>query len=177
MIKNGPYKLGKEKIDILYANSKMKDDEIYKFLQKKKKAINRYPNVIALGQKDQFQDMMNIGGYFDDEAFDFVPRTFIFPQERERFIKYQSKHKDAMFIGKPQKGAKGDKIVLFNDLRQVPFTLEDNMVVQRYIQKPLLIDKLKFDLRMYVVIMGIEEGETKAFLADEGLARFCTMNY
>lgn len=82
-----------------------------------------------------------------------------------------------MFIGKPQKGAKGNKIVLFNDLRQVPFTLEDNMVVQRYIQKPLLIDKLKFDLRMYVVIMGIEEGEIKAFLADEGLARFCTMNY
>lgn len=33
MIKNDPqYKLGKEKFDILYANSKMKDDEIYKFL-------------------------------------------------------------------------------------------------------------------------------------------------
>jgi hypothetical protein len=30
---------------------------------------------------------------------------------------------------------------------------------------------------MYVVIMGIEEGNIKAFLADEGLARFCTEKY
>lgn len=51
------------------------------------------------------------------------------------------------------------------------------MVVQRYLDKPLLVDNLKFDLRMYVVIIGLKEGEMKAFLANEGLARFCTTLY
>lgn len=82
-----------------------------------------------------------------------------------------------MFIAKPQKGSQGKDIMLFNDLRQVPFTLEDSMVAQRYIDNPLLVDGLKFDLRMYVVVTGIKEGQMSAYLADEGLARFCTEKY
>lgn len=51
------------------------------------------------------------------------------------------------------------------------------MVVQRYIADPLLVGNFKFDLRVYVVITGIKEGHFQAFLADEGLARFCTEKY
>ena len=51
------------------------------------------------------------------------------------------------------------------------------MVVQRYIDDPLLIDGFKFDLRIYVVVTGINEGEMHAFVSDEGLARFCTEKY
>lgn len=32
----------------------------------------------------------------------------------------------------------------------------------------------KFDLRVYVVVSGTKDGKMTAFLADEGLARFCT---
>ena len=51
------------------------------------------------------------------------------------------------------------------------------MVVQRYIDNPLLVDGFKFDLRIYVVVTGINEGEMHAVIADEGLARFCTSKY
>lgn len=51
------------------------------------------------------------------------------------------------------------------------------MVVSRYISDPLLINGMKFDLRVYVVVTGINEGDIHAFIADEGLARFCTEEY
>jgi hypothetical protein len=47
------------------------------------------------------------------------------------------------------------------------------MVVQRYISNPLLVDGYKFDLRVYVVIVGTNP--LSAFVCDEGLARFCTV--
>ena len=49
------------------------------------------------------------------------------------------------------------------------------MTVQRYIDNPLLVDGLKFDLRIYVVICGFDP--IHAFIADEGLARFCTVSF
>ena len=48
------------------------------------------------------------------------------------------------------------------------------MVIQRYIHNPLLVDGLKFDLRIYVVIAGTYP--LSAFICNEGLARFCTVN-
>ena len=51
------------------------------------------------------------------------------------------------------------------------------MVVQRYINNPYLLNGLKFDIRLYIVITGTNEGLTHAFLADEGLVRFCTTEY
>ena len=51
------------------------------------------------------------------------------------------------------------------------------MVVQRYIGNPMLIDGFKFDLRVYVVVSRTKDGEIASFLADEGLARFCTQTY
>jgi len=51
------------------------------------------------------------------------------------------------------------------------------MLVQRYLDKPLLLGGYKFDLRIYVVVTGLKDGDMHCFLADEGLARFCTSKY
>lgn len=53
--------------------------------------------------------------------------------------------------------------------------LSAEMIVQRYIHNPLLVGGYKFDLRIYVVIMGTNP--ISAFVCDEGLARFCTEKY
>ena len=41
----------------------------------------------------------------------------------------------------------------------------------------MTLDGYKFDLRIYVVITGVKDGEVEGYLCDEGLARFCTVKY
>ena len=41
--------------------------------------------------------------------------------------------------------------------------------------KPYLIDNLKFDLRIYALILGVEP--VRVFVFQEGLARFATEEY
>ena len=48
-------------------------------------------------------------------------------------------------------------------------------MAQTYIDNPLLVDKLKFDLRLYVLLFGIQP--LRIYLFDDGLARFATTPY
>lgn len=68
-------------------------------------------------------------------------------------------------------------MAIFKEFRELPFSMEGkDVVVQRYLDKPLLMDGLKFDLRVYVVLVGINADSIRAYICDDGLARFCTVS-
>lgn len=68
--------------------------------------------------------------------------------------------------------AQGKGIKLYNNIEQLE---GKNGIVQTYINNPLLIENLKFDLRIYVLIMGCDP--LRIFIYDEGLGRFATQKY
>ena len=51
----------------------------------------------------------------------------------------------------------------------------ESCIVSRYIPNPLLINDLKFDLRIYVLISSFDP--LRIYIYDEGLARFACETY
>ncbi|XP_016120937.1 tubulin polyglutamylase TTLL11-like, partial [Sinocyclocheilus grahami] len=118
------------------------------------------------------------------EEYNFYPRSWILPEEYQlfstqiRLLKDNDSTLKPTFIVKPDSGSQGDGIYLIRDpadLRVISGAQIKQAVVQDYIQKPLLIDKLKFDIRLYVLVRSLEPLEI--YIAKEGLSRFCTEPY
>ena len=76
-------------------------------------------------------------------------------------------------ICKPDFMSQGKGIFLTHDIDAIP--LNETSVVQEYINSPYLIDCLKFDMRIYVLVMSCDP--LKIFLHKEGLVRFATQPY
>lgn len=59
-----------------------------------------------------------------------------------------------VFIAKPSAGCQGDGIVLIRKMSEIP-KIGQEWIVQPYIDKPLLLNKKKFDFRLYVLISSV----------------------
>ena len=127
---------------------------------------------------------MNLGRTLDvmqqlfPEAYDFHPQQWFLPQQFPEFFratrKLTSCGQKPVFIVKPDEGCQGEGIYLISDPRNFVFN-QRSYVVQEYLSSPLLLDKLKFDLRVYVVVTSLDP--LKIYISREGLARFCTVPY
>ena len=60
-----------------------------------------------------------------------------------------------------------------DNIENVP--TDENVIISRYIPNPLLINGLKFDLRIYVVVTCIDP--LRIYVYNEGLTRFATEKY
>lgn len=78
-----------------------------------------------------------------------------------------------MYIVKPESGCQGKGIFLTNNAEDL--SPEDHYVVQQYIKKPMLIDDLKFDCRLYVMLFSVDP--LRIYFFKEGMARFSTEPY
>jgi tubulin polyglutamylase TTLL6/13 len=80
---------------------------------------------------------------------------------------------------KPDCLSQGKGIFLTNNVDDIVFQTNNNpnerIVVQEYLKEPFLIDNLKFDIRLYVLITSCDP--LKIFLYHEGIVRFATEEF
>lgn len=74
---------------------------------------------------------------------------------------------------KPEASSQGKGIFLIKNIDKAP--LNEPMVIQKYIQNPLLIQGLKFDLRIYVLVVSVEP--LVIYIYKDGLTRLATDEY
>ncbi|XP_077087171.1 tubulin polyglutamylase TTLL11 [Siphateles boraxobius] len=146
--------------------------------------VNKFPGMIEMLRKINLSRAVRTMQELFPEEYNFYPRSWILPEEYQlfstqiRLLKDNDSTLKPTFIVKPDSGSQGDGIYLIRDpadLRAISGSQIKQAVVQEYIQKPLLIDKLKFDIRLYVLVRSLEPLEI--YIAKEGLSRFCTEPY
>jgi tubulin polyglutamylase TTLL5 len=108
----------------------------------------------------------------------FLPLTFNLPKEFSQFsAKFHEDQlcdqQDNIWIMKPIGKSRGRGIKLVNNIADLSYV--DNIVVQKYIRNPLLLDGYKFDMRIYVLVTSIHPLE--AFVYKEGFARLSTEKF
>lgn len=79
-----------------------------------------------------------------------------------------------VFIVKPENSCQGQGINLISKFQDLEFN-NYRQIVQEYIENPYLIDGLKWDLRIYVLLCGLDP--LRILVYNEGLARFATVPY
>lgn len=145
----------------------------------KTQKINHFTGMLEICRKKSLARNINrISAMFGSE-FDFTPKTFVLPGDMPEFLSQFAGKKRKTFILKPDAGCQGKGIALAQDAETALSALEslgtDNVVAQRYLPKPFLIDGYKFDLRVYVLVISCDP--LRVFLYNDGLARFCTEKY
>ncbi|XP_040338126.1 tubulin polyglutamylase TTLL11 isoform X3 [Herpailurus yagouaroundi] len=146
--------------------------------------VNKFPGMTEMVRKITLSRAVRIMQNLFPEEYNFYPRSWILPDEFQLFVAQVRMVKDGdpswkpTFIVKPDGGCQGDGIYLIKDPSDIRLagTLQSRpAVVQEYICKPLLIDKLKFDIRLYVLLKSLDPLEI--YIAKDGLSRFCTEPY
>uniref|UniRef100_A0A2K5M9A8 Tubulin polyglutamylase TTLL11 n=2 Tax=Cercocebus atys TaxID=9531 RepID=A0A2K5M9A8_CERAT len=146
--------------------------------------VNKFPGMTEMVRKITLSRAVRTMQNLFPEEYNFYPRSWILPDEFQLFVAQVRMVKDddpswkPTFIVKPDGGCQGDGIYLIKDPSDIRLagTLQSRpAVVQEYICKPLLIDKLKFDIRLYVLLKSLDPLEI--YIAKDGLSRFCTEPY
>ena len=108
--------------------------------------------------------------------FDFVPYTLVLPRESEALRQNMEKDPGQWWIVKPVASSQGKGILISNKFNEIIKVAKGtHMVASHYISNPLLMDGLKFDLRIYVALTSINP--LRLYIYEEGLTRFCTTPY
>jgi len=150
--------------------------------------VNHFPCANELGRKDRLAKALEAAAArCPGGAFDFTPRTFCFPGDapawaaemvRAAAAAAEPRDNDApppvprLYIAKPPALSRGRGVRVVT-ASQV--TTNRRLLVQRYIHPPHLLDGLKYDLRLYVLVTSVTP--LRAYLHTSGLVRFATAPY
>lgn len=145
--------------------------------------VNHFPGTEALDDKAKLaaglSEMARRFPAWFDGSQRVHPRSFVMPDDIEA-LRETLLEKDAAapwWLLKPPNGGsgKGIRLVTRDELFR---TARDELrpyVCQEYVANPHLIDGLKYDLRVFVLVTSFEP--LVAYLFDDGVVKFCTTPY
>ncbi|OQR92907.1 tubulin-tyrosine ligase family [Achlya hypogyna] len=141
---------------------------------------NHFPGSLELGRKDKLcSNILRMQRKFG-EFFEIIPETYITTNKDGRlFMQAYAADPKALWILKPPNQCCGRGIKLVSGAADYKFEPDKCYVAQargsRYIAQPYLINGLKFDMRLYVLVTSFDP--LRVYLFDNGLVRFCTQKY
>ena len=150
--------------------------------------INRLPGALVLSDKGLlWRCFAAARAAHGDASLHFMPTHFVLPEELDTYEAHMRARlaagADDIWILKPGNGSKGSGIFLHRPQPDsgwggavAPREVTCHRgVAARYIDPPYLMDGLKSDLRLYVLVTAVQP--LRCYVYEEGLARFSTEVY
>lgn len=161
----------KDDFDIIWHNTGMKVSQIKRLKCYQK--YNHFPGMYQLANKRNLgRNLMKMHKLYPEE-YNFFPKTWVLPNDFPEFIKHSSKQEGQYYIVKPDMSSQGRGIYLAKGKEDI--NPKWNAVIQEYLQNPFLVDNLKFDIRLYVLVTSVDP--LRIYLFNDGLVRFATVEY
>eukprot|EP00466_Bigelowiella_natans_P013463 jgi/Bigna1/137414/aug1.39_g12122 len=156
--------------------------------------INKFRDSNGITLKDLLALRMSDMREKHGSIFDFVPRTWVLPDQEEDLaahVEKSSSNGKKLYICKPARLSRGRNIFLFKKFKEMKTRIDEasqyfssltkeqkeveHWVAQEYLYNPFLISGYKFDLRLYVLVTSL--WPLQAFIYKRGLVRFATSKY
>ena len=140
---------------------------------------NHFPCTFQLGRKDNLYKHIKSYMKLFPDLYDFLPSTYLIPSDAKNFEYIYKKNKKILWIVKPVNMSRGRGVHILKGDSEFKYLLKKpskiNVIVSRYIDRPHLINKKKYDLRIYVLVVSF--CPLRIYLYNNGLVRFATENY
>ena len=147
-------------------------DEDYKRVDKYQ-GVNHFPATWELGRKDRLGRNLTKARRRRPEFFDIQPKSFLLPADKDDWRLECTYNPDGMYILKPPASSRGRGIRMYKGPKDIK--PEKNVLIQRYIRDPHLIDGYKYDIRVYVAVTSLDP--LRVYVYREGLVRLATEKY
>lgn len=155
--------------DIYWQDSSLNSENLTRF--KSYQRVNHFPGMYAVARKDHLAKNLKAMKNMFPGHFNYFPQTWVLPRDFNDLKTQFTGKRAKTFICKPEASCQGRGIFLSRNLEDFP----EKCVVQRYLHKPYLLEGLKFDLRVYVLVAGCDP--LRLFIHKEGLVRLATETY
>ncbi|KEP64976.1 UNVERIFIED_CONTAM: Tubulin-tyrosine ligase family protein [Hammondia hammondi] len=164
--------------NIVWLGGSVPDHEHLQFM-KPMQLVNRFPGMWDMTKKRMLSRILSLYQQLYPDLFDFSPDTWSLPEDRDAIKRILHNKNQAVFILKPDGGAMGNGVQLvsrYKDIDAMVLRGDGNYIMQRYIHNPYLMNKRKFDFRIYCMVISVN-GTPKVYISKLGMARFCTEKY
>ncbi|KAJ7530489.1 hypothetical protein O6H91_14G005600 [Diphasiastrum complanatum] len=141
--------------------------------------VNHFVGMLQICRKKSLARHLSTMRKLFPSLYKFSPRGYILPNQLSKFLTCFNISSPRTYILKPDNGCQGRGVVLVQSVSDVKQVLKGfpgaDLLAQKYLTKPMLVNGYKFDLRIYVLILSCDS--LRLYLYREGLVRFCTEKY